>query len=115
VSPRRARERLWDIVEAAQRIQRHDAALAALEDDHRAHELYKDAVHYQLVVIGEAVNALPKDVTDLDPEIPWAAINGLRNRLAHEYFRIDAAQISETVRKDLPELIVRISALAKQL
>lgn len=115
MSSREARERLWDIVHAARRIQRHDAALTALGGDQIAQELYEDAVRYQLVVIGEAVTALPAEVVDMDPEIPWAAINGLRNRLAHEYFRIDAVVISETVRRDIPELIVRITAVAERL
>lgn len=115
MTPREARDRLWDIVEAAQQIQRHDAALAAIDAFRGAEELFKDAVHYQLVVIGEAVGALPEDVTTMDPEIPWRAISGLRNRLAHEYFRIDPEAIREVVRRDLPDLIERVSALAREL
>jgi uncharacterized protein with HEPN domain len=36
------------------------------------------------------------------PEIPWADIRGMRNRVAHEYFGIDVNVLWQTVREDLP-------------
>ena len=42
---------------------------------------------------------------DRAPHIPWTEITGLRNVLAHEYFRIDLELIRETVNgTDLAEL-----------
>lgn len=52
-----------------------------------------DAVLRNLAVIGEAVRALPDDITSDLPDIPWASIAGLRNVAVHEYFRVDAAVI----------------------
>jgi uncharacterized protein with HEPN domain len=113
VSPREARERLWDIFEAVERINRHTAAMAeaSYERDARLADAYKDAVHYQLIVIGEAIRSLPDGVKDRDPEIPWSAILGLRNRLAHEYYRIDPEVIRQVVHKDLADLSERVRAL----
>ena len=84
---------------------------ASYERDAGEADLYKDAVHDQLIVIGEAIAALPDDVKALDPEIPWGAIVGLRNRLAHEYFVIDPAVIRDVVERDLADLAVRVRRL----
>ena len=42
-----------------------------------------------LEVVGEAANRVPNDEQGLHPEIPWAEIIGLRNRLIHGYDSID--------------------------
>ncbi|MBR1796254.1 DUF86 domain-containing protein [Candidatus Saccharibacteria bacterium] len=34
------------------------------------------------------------------PEIPWSAINGLRNNVAHEYGNIEMDSLWETVTED---------------
>lgn len=41
----------------------------------------------------------------LYPEIPWNAVKGIRNRIAHGYFEIDADIIYEAVKKELPALL----------
>ena len=63
-----------------------------------------DAVLYNLVVIGEAANALSDDVTSREEEIPWPKIVGLRNLIAHEYFRIDREIIEAIVHDQLDAL-----------
>jgi hypothetical protein len=40
-------------------------------------------------VIGEAVKALPADLLDQHPQIPWREIARLRDLLAHHYYRVD--------------------------
>ncbi len=45
------------------------------------------------------------------PEIPWQQIVGMRNRLIHEYFRINLEAVWETVRNDLPELIAQVEPM----
>lgn len=41
----------------------------------------------------------------LRPEIPWKQVFGLRNRIAHGYFDIDAEVISEVIKNDLSPLL----------
>ena len=45
-----------------------------------------EAVVHNLLVIGEAARCLPASIKENHPDIDWIAINGLRNRIAHEYF-----------------------------
>lgn len=81
-------ERLRDIKDAIIAIRRHleqaGKTTAAKEDP-----LLHDALLFQFVVIGEAVKHLAPETRDAAPEIPWIDIAGLRDLIAHEYFRID--------------------------
>ncbi len=43
--------------------------------------------------------------------VPWAAMRGMRNRIAHGYFDIDMNIVWETVQRDLPALIGPLAAL----
>ena len=56
-----------------------------------------DAVVHNLLVIGEAARCLPASFKEQHPEIDWIAINGLRNRIAHEYFGLSLSVIWEIV------------------
>jgi uncharacterized protein with HEPN domain len=96
-------ERLRDIKEAIATIRRHlaqtDEASAATEDP-----LLHDALLFQFVVIGEAVKNLTPETRESTPDIPWTDIAGLRDLIAHEYFRIDIHRVLEIVERDLPPL-----------
>ncbi len=68
-------------------------------------EQVRFAVYYALLVLGEASNGIPKATRDQFPEVPWAGLKGLRNRLVHAYFSIDAGTVYALVTRDLPELL----------
>jgi uncharacterized protein with HEPN domain len=107
---RHERDRLQDIKDAIVAIREH---LAADNQDAAHHDaaLLHDALLFQFVVIGEAVKHLAPDTRDAAPEIPWANIAGLRDLIAHEYFRIDIERILEIVNHDLPPLEQAIDRL----
>jgi uncharacterized protein with HEPN domain len=63
-----------------------------------------DAVRIRLLEIGEAVKALPSDLLDSQPEIPWRHIARMRDHLAHRYFDTAHGILQATVDDDLPEL-----------
>jgi len=98
------RERLDDIAEAIKTIRTH-ADRAADED------LRRDALLYNLLILGEAVKALSEETKARRPETPWRQIAGLRDLLAHEYYRIDMAEIDKIIQNDLPALEAAITAL----
>jgi uncharacterized protein with HEPN domain len=97
------RERLRDIKDAIIAIRDHLASAgetsAAKEDP-----LLHDALLFQFVVIGEAVKNLSQETRESAPEIPWTDIAGLRDLIAHEYFRIDIHRVLEIAEHDLPPL-----------
>ena len=74
-------------------------------------ELHQNAVMRPLEIIGEAARRVSQQTRDAHPEVPWAQMVGMRNRLIHEYFRVNLATVWETVQNDLPSLVVLIEPL----
>ena len=104
------RERLRDIKDAISAIKAHLERIGATQT-HADDPLLHDALLFQFVVIGEAVKNLAPETRESAPQIPWSDIAGLRDLIAHEYFRIDVSRILEIVDRDLPPLEQAIDRL----
>jgi uncharacterized protein with HEPN domain len=63
-----------------------------------------DAVVRNLEIVGEAVKHLPEEMTSRYPEIPWKAIAGFRDILAHCYFRMEEAIVWDAAKNHIPQL-----------
>jgi uncharacterized protein with HEPN domain len=74
-------------------------------------ELHQNAVIRPLEIIGEVARRLSQQTRDAYPDIPWDQMIGMRNRLIHEYFRVNLTTVWETVRDDLPPSIALIEPL----
>lgn len=85
--PREWRIRLGDMVQAAERALGYVQGLTY--EQFAADRRTIDAVSYAIVVIGEAASALKDVGPALAPEVPWADIRSMRNRVTHEYFGVD--------------------------
>ena len=70
-----------------------------------------EAVSFNFVVIGEAANHVPEEVTASHPEIDWHQMRGMRNRLVHEYFGADTSIVWQTAREDLPEALPHLKQM----
>jgi uncharacterized protein with HEPN domain len=73
-----------------------------------------DAVVRRLEIIGEAVKQFPDSWKEAEPQIPWTAIAGFRNILAHAYFKIEEDIIWETIQEDLPDLLAACERIQKR-
>ena len=62
-------------------------------------------------IIGEAARQLSDETRNLSEDIPWNAIAGMRNRLIHAYFNVDAELVWKTVTVELPDLTARLRKL----
>jgi|GEM_PF-36641 uncharacterized protein with HEPN domain/predicted nucleotidyltransferase len=60
------------------------------------------AIKYAIQTIGEAASKIPPEVRALYPEIRWGEMMGMRNRIVHDYARIQAEKVWEVVHEDLP-------------
>jgi uncharacterized protein with HEPN domain len=106
------RERLLDILEAIERI---DKYAVQGKDVFDSDELIQNWFVSHITVIGEACRALPNEFQARYANVPWADIIGMRNILVHHYFGIDEDAIWSVVEKDLPELKFNIEAILKSL
>lgn len=102
------RDRLADISEAIDTIRGHVAV--GRNTDER---LIRDAVLYNLVIISEAVKGLSEETRAREQNVPWRQIAGLRDLLAHEYFRVDMDEIEKIVGRDLALLEAAIARLRR--
>jgi len=67
-----------------------------------------------LVIIGEAATRVMDrypEFAEAHPDIPWKSMRGMRNRIAHGYFDLQADVVWRTVQADLPQLLARLSVL----
>jgi len=102
----RDHQRLSDIQAAIDAIRSH-LQRGTLDDG-----LVFDAVRIRLLEIGEAVKALPAELLDTQPGIPWRQIARMRDHLAHRYFDTAHSILQATVTDDLPELERALQSLS---
>jgi uncharacterized protein with HEPN domain len=105
---RRDRQRLEDILEAIERIEKYaSGGRAAFDRD----ELVQTWVVHHLQIVGEAVRGLTDEIRSMHPEVPWAQIAAMRNILVHDYFGIDVEEVWAAVARDVPALKDKIAAI----
>jgi len=108
---RSATDHLRDVLEAIAVVQSYTReGRAAFEKS----GLIRDAVSARLIQIGQAVKdaqAEGLDLAKLAPDIPWRSVAGMRDRLAHKYWLLDAALVWAVVERDLPKLRDAVQAI----
>jgi len=100
---------LLDILNAARRVCQFTAGVTG--EKFEGGELLQSATMRQLEIIGEAARKVSRETRNAHPEVPWSEIIGMRNRLTHEYSRINLQRIWDTIQNDIPRLITLIEPL----
>ncbi len=76
-----------------------------------ADEVAQLALARLLEIVGEAAGRVSPAYRTSHPQLQWAEMGGLRNRLAHAYFDVDLDVLVDIVVKDLPPLIELLERL----
>ena len=106
--------RLADMVENLRLAQEFCARLSG-PSDLASDLMNRYAVVQALHFVGEAATHVPPEVRALAPEIPWAAMAGLRDRLAPGCFEIDLETVWHSATVDAPAAEPPIRALLARL
>ena len=70
-----------------------------------------DATLRNLQLMGEAATHIPDKIRQAHSEIPWHAIIGTRNRLAHSYLAISDNIIWGVIQEAVPDLLPELRKL----
>lgn len=63
-----------------------------------------NSVAYDVLIIGEAVDKIPKSVQVDNPQIPWRVLNDIRNKHIHEYRTVKPDKLWKMAKLSLPKL-----------
>jgi uncharacterized protein with HEPN domain len=109
---RRDRERVLDILESIERIERYaPRGKEAFIGD----ELVRVWIIHHLQIIGEAMYKIPKDVRMNYTGLPWKRFLTLRNLLVHDYDQLDLEEIWRVVENDLSNLKSQAELVLQQM
>ena len=101
-----------DMLEASGKINGYISGLNF--EEFQADSRTVDAVVRNLEIIGETARAIPVEIKQDRPAIDWSALNGLRNRIVHEYFGLSLPVIWAIVVRDLPALDAQLRDWIKE-
>ena len=88
--------------------------------DHAAfldNEEKQDAVIRNLEIVGESAGNIQRHFPEFaaaHPAFPLKAAYGMRNMLAHGYFKVDLDVVWKTIERDLPILAAQVSELVSE-
>ncbi len=101
-------ERLRDILEAIERIEKYRGLG---QTEFFANELVQNWMVHHLQIIGEAIRSLPPQFPQQHPQIAWTEIIGMRNSLVHDYFGVNVNIVWNAVVDDRPPLKTSVQEL----
>ena len=70
-----------------------------------SNEVLLDSMLFRMIQISENSRKLSEGYKELNSNVPWNALYGLRNRIVHDYGNVDLNIVFETLKKDIPELL----------
>ena len=103
---------LLDMLLAAREAQ--EMAREATFSDFRQDRTLQLAILKAVEIVGEAASRISAETRELNPDIPWTDIVGMRNRLVHGYFDVNLTRVWETVERDIPRLIGQLEGMVSE-
>ena len=94
---------LRDILDSAKAVRKYLHGVS--REQFLADTEKQDAVLRRLEIIGEAASRLTAETQALFPKLPFRAMRGMRNIIAHDYGDVDLEQVWTTASNDLDNLI----------
>lgn len=97
-------ERIRHMLAATETIGRYvERGRAAFDSD----PAIRDAIVYQIVVVGEAAKAVVSADPSMESELPgveWSLLAKMRDKVTHQYWAVDAEVVWSTSELDVPQI-----------
>ncbi|MBI5766691.1 MAG: DUF86 domain-containing protein [Verrucomicrobia bacterium] len=97
---------LRDLLDSARAIRRYLDGVS--REAFMANAEKQDAVLRRFEIIGEAASRLSPETQTLFPGLPFRAMRGMRNIIAHDYGEVDLELVWQTATTDLQSLIAAL-------
>ena len=113
MSEREVRAFLHDMFEATRRILAYTEGLdyTSFRQDFKT----QDAVLRNLEILGEAAKQIPAEMLTQYPNLPWREMAGTRDRLIHHYFGVNLDVVWGIVEMELPNVVIELENVLKDL
>src|SRR3972149_1170220 len=72
-----------------------------------------NSVAYDILILGEAVDKIPKSVQAKNPQIPWRVLNDIRNKHIHEYRTVKPDKLWKMAKLSLPRIKLLLEDLLR--
>ncbi|MFE4108357.1 HepT-like ribonuclease domain-containing protein [Almyronema epifaneia] len=99
---------LLDMLQSAELILTYTAQCS--KDEFVANVQLQDSVIRRLLVIAEAARRVSDATRQALPNVAWQEINGVRNRLVHEYNDVNPNIVWDVVQFEIPPLIEELKS-----
>jgi uncharacterized protein with HEPN domain len=109
--PRRVDHVLHDILEAIERVE--EIARGKTLEEFKASWQLRWLVQRAIEIISEASRAIPEELTNTQPGVPWPSVRGIGNVLRHDYDTLSDPIIWRVVTDELPKLKQAIQNIQK--
>src|SRR5438309_9093792 len=109
---RKVEHAIYDMLEAIDRVEQ--LATGRNLSDFEASWQLRWLVQRAIEIISEASRAIPDDLTNTQPDIPWRKIRGIDNVLRHDYEGLSDRILWNVVLDEPPRLKAAIQAIAKR-
>ncbi|MDO9107957.1 MAG: DUF86 domain-containing protein [Coriobacteriia bacterium] len=103
-----------DMVEACERVMIF-ASGRSDEDLLDREQPYRGAILHQLTILGEAAKHVDADRRSQWPDIPWADIAGMRDKLVHYYQGIDERIVIWVSRTSVPAILWQLREMLAEM
>jgi uncharacterized protein with HEPN domain len=97
---------LLDMLQSAELIASYTDQIS--KDEFIQNVQLQDAVIRRLLVIAEAAHRVSEITRQERFDISWSEMNGMRNRLVHEYDDVDFDIVWDVVQNEIPSLITAL-------
>ncbi len=74
-------------------------------------DLLNCSVCFKFIQVSENSKKISKALAELSPTIPWSQMNGLRNRIVHDYGGVQLDVVYDAAVNDVPVLLEKLEDL----
>jgi uncharacterized protein with HEPN domain len=105
---------LLAILDSIERINAYVSSVSTAGDYYHSNVIF-DATLMNFITIGEMVARVSKDLKDKHNDLDWQKMKDFRNLVAHDYLGVDAEEVWQIIKNDLPPLRERLNGILLEL